>query len=263
MSDAVVTDGRQSPKEVIWPDGVLVVPVRRQNLASSVAEGLGRLILQGRFAPGERLPPYAELASRFGVSVATLREAISSLAGAGALEVKVGSGTYVRAGGAEPEHAALSWGLPTEAQELAEFTEARCAIDVVLSRLAAERGSEEESARLRTLLADLENANSNPEAFIEADLAMHVLVAEMARNRPLLRSMRAMLALLRYSASANIKLAWSDLAQRQLALRLKRQWVEAIAQHRPEPAAAAIAALGDLVKAYLATQSKPIDGSES
>lgn len=263
MSDVVETAGRQSPRQVSWPDGLLVGPVRRQNLASTVAEELGRLILQGRFAPGERLPPYGELARRFGVSVATVREAISALARAGALEVKVGSGTFVRAGGAEPEHAALSWGLPTQAQELAEFTEARCAIDAVLSRLAAERGSAEEATRLRAVLADLEGATANPEAFIEADLAMHVLVAEMARNRPLLRSMRAMLALLRESVRANIRQAWSNPTLREQALRLKRQWVEAIAEHRPEPAAAAIAALGEQAKTILMAQSEATDANES
>ena len=53
-------------------------------------------ILAGRVAPGERLPNEQALAERFGVNRHTLRQAVQALAREGHLQVRQGSGTFVR-----------------------------------------------------------------------------------------------------------------------------------------------------------------------
>jgi GntR family transcriptional regulator, transcriptional repressor for pyruvate dehydrogenase complex len=219
---------------------IRITPVRRQNLAATIAHDLSQLILTGKYTQGDRLPSHNELASRFNVSVATMREAISALVRTGALEVRVGSGTFVRTNGADPEYAAFSFGLPTESAELAEFTEARGVIDQGLSRLAAQRRTAPDLLHLRQILEDLERAVADPEAFTEADLALHIAVAETARNRPLLRSMLAMLALLQRNIRANIERASLEPGILPATVEMKRRWVEAIAEGRPDDAARAI-----------------------
>jgi GntR family transcriptional regulator, phosphonate transport system regulatory protein len=61
-----------------------------------IANELRDDILQGRFAPGERLPNEQELAQRFGVNRHTLRQAMQALAREGHVHVRQGRGTFVR-----------------------------------------------------------------------------------------------------------------------------------------------------------------------
>ena len=53
-------------------------------------------VARGRLAPGSRLPSEPELMARFGVSRATVRQALGGLTAEGLLEIRRGLGTYVR-----------------------------------------------------------------------------------------------------------------------------------------------------------------------
>jgi len=66
-----------------------------------ISELLTREITAGLYAAGDRLPPEAELAAKLGVAVGTLRKALAELEERGLLERRQGSGTYVRALGAD------------------------------------------------------------------------------------------------------------------------------------------------------------------
>ena len=61
-----------------------------------ISEMLIREIAAGRRADGSRLPAEREMAADLGVSVGTLRKALSDLEGKGLLERVQGSGNYVR-----------------------------------------------------------------------------------------------------------------------------------------------------------------------
>jgi GntR family transcriptional regulator len=54
------------------------------------------MIEEGRFHPGQALPPERELAERFGVSLAPVRQAILDLVGEGVLYRVRGKGTFLR-----------------------------------------------------------------------------------------------------------------------------------------------------------------------
>lgn len=64
-------------------------------LSIRTAESLSQMILEGRFAPGDRLPGEPLLARELGISRTTLREAIRILSTRGLLEVRRGAGTFV------------------------------------------------------------------------------------------------------------------------------------------------------------------------
>lgn len=62
----------------------------------AIAAQLRDDIVQGRFAPGERLPNEQVLARRFGVNRHTLRQAMQSLSREGHVHVRQGLGTFAR-----------------------------------------------------------------------------------------------------------------------------------------------------------------------
>src|SRR6185437_13361887 len=68
---------------------------RRPSLVEQVRDSLLEDLVSGRLAPGDKLDNENELAERFGVSRATVREAVGSLMDAGYLVRRHGSGTYV------------------------------------------------------------------------------------------------------------------------------------------------------------------------
>jgi GntR family transcriptional regulator len=71
---------------------------RRPSLVDQVRQGLFDDLVAGRLAPGAKLPNENEIAERFAVSRATVREAVLGLMEAGYLARRHGSGTYVTKG---------------------------------------------------------------------------------------------------------------------------------------------------------------------
>ncbi|MGH9185023.1 MAG: PLP-dependent aminotransferase family protein, partial [Acidimicrobiales bacterium] len=69
--------------------------VGRKDLTGEIYRQLRRAILDGRLAPGERLPPTRELARRLSVSRTTVTVAYDRLTGEGFVAARVGAGTFV------------------------------------------------------------------------------------------------------------------------------------------------------------------------
>lgn len=71
-------------------------PAVRRRLPQEVAEQLRDAILDGRYRPGDKLPPERELAAQFGVNRTSVREAIKVLEGLGLVSVRQGDGVTVQ-----------------------------------------------------------------------------------------------------------------------------------------------------------------------
>jgi GntR family transcriptional repressor for pyruvate dehydrogenase complex len=69
----------------------------RARAADTIGEDLLGQIASGALAHGSRLPPERSLAAQYGVSGATVREALQGLNVMGLVDVRHGSGTYVSA----------------------------------------------------------------------------------------------------------------------------------------------------------------------
>ena len=133
------------------------VPVRRVRKAyEQVADQLRELIMAGELAQGERLPNEALLAREFGVSRATLREALRVLAAQNLIRTAkgAGGGSYVTLPSVDHISAFLSSNinLLTGNRDLTldELVEARMLLEIPAARLAAERRREEDLERLRS-----------------------------------------------------------------------------------------------------------------
>ncbi|SCF12010.1 GntR family transcriptional regulator [Micromonospora chokoriensis] len=61
----------------------------------AIAADLAARIREGRYAPGEALPPQRELSTAYGVTLMTLRQALGELSAEGLIVQKPGKGTYV------------------------------------------------------------------------------------------------------------------------------------------------------------------------
>ncbi|WP_108660231.1 FadR/GntR family transcriptional regulator [Acuticoccus kandeliae] len=69
---------------------------RPRRVYEQIADRIRELILEKGMRAGDRLPAERDLATMFGVSRPSVREAMIALEAAGAIEVRTGDGTYVR-----------------------------------------------------------------------------------------------------------------------------------------------------------------------
>ena len=141
-----------------------------------VAHELLVLILSGRFRAGDRLPPERQLASGFGVSRPTIRQALRVLAASGLVESRIGSGTFVVGPTAEGEARGTG-------ESLREVMESRLVFEVGAVRLAARRGrSGEDLELLRAIVEALERSADHDSYPIAIDVAFHRSIVQLTGN---------------------------------------------------------------------------------
>src|SRR3954447_4778056 len=110
---------------------------------SVVATRLLDLFTGGSIAAGTRLPPERELAGSLEVVRSAVREALAALEILGVVDVRPGSGTYLRGNASELLPQTLSWGMMLGQPKTLELIEVRGALEIYAARLAAERISDE------------------------------------------------------------------------------------------------------------------------
>ncbi|MGO4740504.1 FadR/GntR family transcriptional regulator [Bosea sp. 2KB_26] len=129
-------------------------------------------------ADGARLPPEADFAEMFGLSRASIREALARLRAEGIVRSRKGSGTFAVRSGA-PEMVRLS--AISSVRELAQWHEVRLALESEVAALAADRRTDEDLVRLKAaqeaLLASLLTGRGERE-----DVAFHAALAVCAHN---------------------------------------------------------------------------------
>ena len=79
------------------PGAASLRPVRTQSRDSAVLDRLAEFIAAAGYEPGARLPAERELAERLRVGRSTIREALKRWEALGVVEMRKGSGTYLRA----------------------------------------------------------------------------------------------------------------------------------------------------------------------
>jgi len=169
---------------------------RREPISSEVAQVLVRHLLGGAYQPGQRLPSERALAESLGVGRSVVREALKSLTLLGLVEVRQGDGTYLQSRGSDLLPVSFEWGLLLGDHQLQDTIEARTELEVVLAGLAAERRDEQDVRELGELLGRMHDAKETA-AFVAADVAFHLRVAQSARNTILEQMLNSIQSLLR------------------------------------------------------------------
>lgn len=161
-----------------------------------VVRAMGLLILSGAFAEGALLPGEADLMARFGISRTVLREVLKTLAAKGLVVSRTRVGTRVRNqvdwNMFDPD--LLSWRveLGMDLRFLNALYEIRLAVEPAAAALAALRRTDEQLARLNTLIETLARPGHSRASFAEADLALHLEIAAASGN-PFMRAVGAII----------------------------------------------------------------------
>ena len=163
--------------------------IEAQTLVDKAAEEVRRLIDEGHFGVGDRLPSERELVHQLGISRTVLREALSSLEALGLIERSSTRGRFVAGGGSGTRSGKLvrAW-LRQHAAEIAEIDEVRSLIESQALRAASPEDIAIVVERLGTVLDDQQAAIARGDVAraAAADTDFHKLVCSATRNRTLL-----------------------------------------------------------------------------
>jgi GntR family transcriptional repressor for pyruvate dehydrogenase complex len=166
------------------PDAVFE-PVHSLTAFEETVDRLGTAIKLGLLPPGSRLPAERELCARLKIARSTLRQALTALTQSGHVFATRGrrGGTFV----SDPQPPAN----PPSPQMLARWRETcdqRLAVELGVAVLAAERAERADLDALDEVAAALEDALEDFVAYRQADIRLHVGLAEAARSASLLRA---------------------------------------------------------------------------
>ena len=182
---------------------MVLEPVQRTTVTGEVVKRLIGLVNDGAVRPGERLPSERELMEQLNVGRSSVREALRSLTLAGLLETRPGSGTYVTRNLPNFIVEQVEWSALLRKHELLELYEVRAPLEIQAAVLASERASPDDVERLELAVRDLESSGEDVDRRVEADLAFHDIIAEVARNQVLSQ----LLSILRHLVLESIRLS--------------------------------------------------------
>ncbi len=152
---------------------------------------LDRLILD-ELSPGAKLPAEGTLATRFGVSRLTIREALKVLAGQDLVELRNGARATVKAPSSSTLSRQLDVFIRRDPRTVLELSELRMGLEVQAAGLAAQRATrgaltslENALVKMRRAADDFASGVGGEEAYHEADLEFHEALAAASGNRML------------------------------------------------------------------------------
>jgi GntR family transcriptional repressor for pyruvate dehydrogenase complex len=154
---------------------------RTYKISDQIIEQIRNAILSGRFKPGDKVASEKELMSEFGVSKATLREALRVLEGMGLVEIKKGiaGGVFI----AEVDmkttiHGIINF-LHFKAVSIKDVTMIRYLLEPPVAQIAALRIQPEDILKLESMV--IENP-AVPHTIVSREIGFHRYLARMTEN---------------------------------------------------------------------------------
>lgn len=157
-------------------------PVEKSTLANHLADRIVDMIRSGVYEPGDRLPAIMEMARSFGVGHPSVREALKQLEVVGVVEIKHGSGVYVRTGTDVLLVGNPVFGGTPSKKLLLDLIEARIPIETTSAALAALNATPAQLKRMADLLAEAGEHLADDEVLNATNMAFHREIATASDN---------------------------------------------------------------------------------
>ena len=155
--------------------------IKKRKLYEDVIAGIEEMLQSNNMQPGDRLQSEKELAQYFGVSKTAVREALSALQTAGLIEVKHGSGIYVRNVNERLTNP-LTLKMLTNTDNMFQILEVRMGLESSGAVLAAQRASRTDVSKIKECLISLAEVLDRGEDALQADHQFHNALMAATHN---------------------------------------------------------------------------------
>jgi len=159
--------------------------IKTKKIYEEVCEILHEKIRSGELNPGDRLDSVDLLAEKLQVSRSAVREALAALKAMGLIEIKQGSGTFVKQFPENKLDFPLSTSILAHKENVPHLLELRKIIEVGTAVSAARRRTNEDIERLKTILEKMKTVQGDGELGEKVDFEFHMAIADASHN-PLL-----------------------------------------------------------------------------
>ena len=207
------------------------VQIKKRKLYEEVIAGIEEMLQSNNMQPGDRLQSEKELAQYFGVSKTAVREALSALQTAGLIEVKHGSGIYVRNVNERLTNP-LTQKLLTNADNMFQILEVRKGLEAEGAFLAAQRASKTDISKIKGCLISLAEVIDRGESSLQADYQFHDAVMAATHNPAYVKVFDAIVGVF----YAGLQSSGMDYGQGVNLLEEHRLIYDAVKKHQPEQA---------------------------
>lgn len=155
-------------------------------LSQRAKEAIKEYILANNFKAGDALPSEVELVQQLGISRNSVREAVRELVALQIIEVRRGDGLYVGKFSLQTLLESISYGAAMELDELKDYTEVRCVLEVGMIETAIQQMSDERIATLREIIERMGSRSEQDEDFSNEDRLFHSTIFSHLDNNVLL-----------------------------------------------------------------------------
>ena len=147
-----------------------------------VSEILHEKIRCGELKPGDKLDSVEHMAEQLQVSRSAVREALAALKAMGLIEIKQGSGTYVRDVSEKKLKLPLSTSILSNRETIFHLMELRKIIEVGTIVSASKKRTQKDIDILEGILQKMKEAQGNGELGEKADFEFHCAIAAASQN---------------------------------------------------------------------------------
>lgn len=210
-----------------------LVTIEPKRLYRQIADQLRALVEAGEFARGSRLPAERELAQQLGVSRPSVREALIALEVEGLVEVRMGSGIYVR-------ESLATRPAPVTAEPPLETIRAREVIECELAARAAQRMKAAHVRGLRDAIRVMSAEADAGRLPTQGDRLFHLRIVEAEGNPVLTRIVTELYDERHNPLFQQLGSHFENVESWRLAIAEHQAVVDAIAQHDADAARAAM-----------------------
>ncbi len=154
-------------------------PLTRPRLYEQVAEQITTWVAENGLKPGDKLMPERELATRLGVSRATVSQALVALEVIGFVAVRHGDGAVLTDASGAPK---VLDALREHAKRLPDIIDARDALETKIASLAAARRTDEDLAAIDEALVVMEADIDAGGRGVTGDELFHAAVTAAAHS---------------------------------------------------------------------------------
>lgn len=157
-------------------------PIKPKKISNQIADQIRSSILQGDFAPGDKLPPERELAEMFGVSRPSVREALNILESGGLVSSYQGGGTVVMSLVETVSTHPLRELIRVEQDRALDVIEVRKCMESWTAYYAAQRARPEDIRLMGEIVDRMERNLEGQRPSEDLDANLHVVIARATHN---------------------------------------------------------------------------------
>jgi DNA-binding FadR family transcriptional regulator len=154
----------------------------RKYLHEAARDAIKEYIVANSMTGGDPLPSEGELAEEFGVSRNSVREAVKALETLGILEIRAGTGLFVKEFTFDTVLSHLAYGIMFNTQPLVEIFEARAYLEIGMAPRVVAKVSARQLADLETCLVSMRRDADGGKYSRDEDERFHRLLFQEIEN---------------------------------------------------------------------------------